>query len=66
MAFWLLHVSGSTAGLLTATMPIGTLLIAWIFLGETISRLQMIGMLLVIASIILNALQQKRAESNLL
>ena len=60
------HVSGSTAGLLTATMPIGTLLIAWIFLGETISRLQMIGMLLVIASIILNALQQKRAESNLL
>ena len=60
------YINGSTAGLLTAIMPIGTLLLAWIFLGETINKLQLFGMLLVIASIIINALQQKRAESNLL
>ena len=60
------YINGSTAGLLTAIMPIGTLLLAWIFLGETINKLQLLGMLLVIASIITNALQKKRAESNLL
>ena len=62
--FWYLgcqHVNGATAGLLTATMPIGTLIIAWIFLGETIGNLQILGMLLVIISIIVNAVQQKKA-----
>ena len=53
-------MSGATAGLFTAVMPIGTLIIAWLFLGETILMLQMLGMLLVIFSIILNAIQQKK------
>lgn len=56
--FWFMgckKVQGSSAGLSTAFMPIGTLIIAWIFLGETISLFQMFGMLLVILSIFFNA-----------
>ncbi len=59
--FWYIackHVSGLTAGLFTATMPIATLIIAWIFLGETLSVVQSIGMVLVIISILINALKR--------
>lgn len=55
--FWFLgceNVRGVMTGLSTAFMPIGTLIIAWIFLNETISIYQFIGMLLVILSIFFN------------
>lgn len=48
-------VRGITSALFTAFMPIATLLIAAIFLGESISFLQFFGMILVLISIVLNA-----------
>jgi len=60
--FWFLgydKVHGTAAGLSTAFMPIATLTIAWIFLSETISWLQFIGMVLVILSIVINARRLK-------
>lgn len=56
--FWFLgckKIHGTSAGLSTAFMPIATLIIAWLFLGESITLIQMIGMLLVILSIFFNA-----------
>lgn len=56
--FWLKGcktVDASTAGIFTAFMPIGTLLIASIFLGETVSITQVLGMLLVLFSIYVSA-----------
>lgn len=56
--FWFMgckKVHGTSAGLSTAFMPIATLIIAWMFLGETISIAQMLGMFLVILSIFFNA-----------
>jgi len=56
--FWFLgckQVSGVAAGLSTAFMPIATVILAWLFLRETTTMLQMIGMMLVISSILLNA-----------
>lgn len=58
------HVTGSTAGLFTALMPISTLFIAWLFLGESISLSQSIGMALVIMAIIVNAIRQKKKNIN--
>lgn len=48
-------IRGTEAALTTAFMPIATLLIAFVYLHETISALQFAGMLLVMASIVLNA-----------
>ncbi|MFZ9035046.1 MAG: DMT family transporter [Francisellaceae bacterium] len=45
-------VSASTAGLLTAFMPISTLLLSYLFLHEKITLIQMIGSLLILISII--------------
>ncbi len=59
--FWISgskHIHGSSAGLTTAFMPIGTLFIAWVFLSEKISILQLVGMLFVILSIVMNAAKQ--------
>lgn len=63
--FWFLgcrNVSASSAGLFTTIMPISTLLLAWLFLGERISLLQLIGMSFVIASIVINAENPLRAK----
>jgi len=49
------HVKGSIAGLFTAFMPIATLCIAWLLLGEAITAVQALGMLMVIMSILFNA-----------
>lgn len=49
------HVQGTEAALTTAFMPIATLLIAFVYLHETISLVQMLGMLLVMLSIFINA-----------
>jgi drug/metabolite transporter (DMT)-like permease len=60
--FWFMgckKVHGAAAGLTTAFMPIATLIIAWTFLGEKISFLQLIGMMLVILSITFNAKQTR-------
>lgn len=45
----------SIAALFTAVMPIGTLIIAWIFLNERLTWLQFIGMFLVLSAVILSA-----------
>lgn len=48
-------VKGSVAGLITAAMPLSTLLLASIFLDETIGPFQLLGMIMVIVSIIFSA-----------
>jgi drug/metabolite transporter (DMT)-like permease len=53
------NIKGSVAGLFTAFMPVMTLLIAWICLGETISLVQFCGMLLVMLSVIFNAKRER-------
>lgn len=61
--FWALGsrtVTGSVAGLFTAIMPVSTIVIAWIFLGESISALQMIGMGLVVLSILLSTIRRRQ------
>lgn len=61
--FWVVgcqKVSNTSSAMMTAVMPIATLIIARIFLGETISNLQFIGMLFIITSIFVFA-QNKKA-----
>lgn len=56
--FWLFgsrQVSSSTAGLMTAVMPIATLTMAWVLLSEHIGLFQLLGMVLVVISIVVNA-----------
>ncbi len=56
--FWYLgakNISSVIAALSTAFMPINTLIIAWVFLSETINLWQGIGMSLVILSIIISS-----------
>lgn len=53
-AFWNFgskNVDGAMASLCTAVMPLATVLIAWLFLGEELSLGQMLGMSMVILSI---------------
>ncbi|MBK2125774.1 DMT family transporter [Fangia hongkongensis] len=53
--FWFMgcnQVSSTTAGLITAFMPISTLGLSFIFLGEKITLIQGIGTLLILLSII--------------
>ncbi|WP_116964321.1 DMT family transporter [Fastidiosibacter lacustris] len=56
--FWFMgcnQVSASTAGLVTAAMPISTLLLSFIFLDEKITLIQGVGTLLILTSIMLGA-----------
>ncbi len=56
--FWFLgcdQVSASTAGLVTAAMPISTLALSFVFLGEHITLVQGIGTLLILLSIVFGA-----------
>ena len=56
--FWFIgaqHVDGIMASLSTAIMPIATVLLAWIILGEGLNSLELAGMGLVLFSIILYA-----------
>lgn len=53
--FWYLgsnKVDGIMASLSTALMPVSTVIIAWLALGETINAMEFTGMGLVIASIV--------------
>lgn len=54
------NISASIASFFTAVMPISTILIAWLFLGEKLGVMQFIGMLFIIGSISLGA-RGKRA-----
>lgn len=57
--FWLIgaqHVDGVMASLSTAIMPIATVILAWIILGEELTSLELSGMGLVLFSIILYAI----------
>lgn len=49
------YVDGVMASLLTAVMPVVTVVLAWIILGEQLSLGQLIGMCLVILSIVIYA-----------
>jgi len=49
------RVDGATASLATAVMPVATVILAWIILGEQLSLLEFSGMGLVLFSIAFNA-----------
>jgi drug/metabolite transporter (DMT)-like permease len=52
--FWMSgckDIDGSTAGLMTALMPIFTLLLSWIFLNQGIGSIQAFGMMFILISI---------------
>lgn len=49
------QVDGVTASLSTAIMPVATVIIAWLFLGEQLTTLQSVGMAMVILSIAIYA-----------
>ncbi len=52
--FWMSgckDIDGSTAGLMTALMPIFTLLLSWIFLNQGIGSIQAFGMIFILISI---------------
>lgn len=56
--FWFLgaqRVDGVMASLSTAIMPVATVIIAWVILGEQLTRIEFVGMVLVISSIVLYA-----------
>ena len=56
--FWFIgvqYVDGIMASLSTAIMPIATVVLAWIILGERLNSLELVGMGLVLFSIILYA-----------
>jgi len=59
--FWFLgseQVDATMGSLSTAVMPLATVTIAWLFLGENITALQLVGMMLVIGSIVIYARSQ--------
>ena len=67
--FWLLgskHIHASAAGLTTAFMPLATLILAFIFLGEKISVYQAIGMVLVILAIGFNAMKNREGYNKII
>jgi drug/metabolite transporter (DMT)-like permease len=56
--FWFIgaqHVDGVMASLSTAIMPLSTVILAWMILGESLSALELAGMGLVLFSILLYA-----------
>ena len=56
--FWFLgaqRVDGVMASLSTAVMPVVTVILAWVILGEQLTRIEFVGMMLVISSIVLYA-----------
>jgi drug/metabolite transporter (DMT)-like permease len=60
--FWFLgctNVHGVAVGLSTAFMPIATILLAYLWLGETVQYWQMFGMAIILLSIIVHAVFQR-------
>ncbi|ODN42993.1 DMT family transporter [Piscirickettsia litoralis] len=55
-------IDGTTSGLMTALMPIFTLILSWAFLAEKISLLQATGMLLILLSIFFSTRSKKRSK----
>ena len=45
-------VDGMLASLSTAIMPISTIILAWLFLGEQLTMIQLLGMGIIIASVL--------------
>ena len=48
-------IDAATSTLFTATMPLATVIIAWLALSEEISLIQVLGMLIIISSIFINS-----------
>lgn len=65
-AFYLLwnivstKINSATAGLFTTVMPIGTLILAAIFLGEPIKTYQVLGLTLIIIAIVMGIKKQEK------
>lgn len=57
------RINASTAGMATAVIPIVATVTAVVFLGETFRIVDMIGLILVVASILIAESQEKSAES---
>jgi drug/metabolite transporter (DMT)-like permease len=56
--FWFIgsqRVDGIMASLSTATMPVATVILAWLILNEQLTLMEFIGMSVVILSIVLYA-----------
>jgi drug/metabolite transporter (DMT)-like permease len=54
------YLEASTTGMLTALMPIFTLVLSWLFLSETINLTQTLAMLLIIGSIIIGNWRRRK------
>lgn len=67
--FWFLgceRVHGVAVGLSTTAMPIATIWFAFLILGETVHLWQIIGMCVVLTSVAINALYQKKCTSQVI
>lgn len=53
------NISGSNCALMTATMPISTILIAMVFLGEKLVWLQWIGVIFILLAIVVSTRNQE-------
>ncbi|MED7788143.1 DMT family transporter [Francisella sp. 19X1-34] len=56
------YLEASTTGMMTALMPIFTLILSWLFLSETINLTQTLAMFLIIGSIIVGNWRRKRRK----
>lgn len=54
------YLEASTTGMMTASMPIFTLILSWLFLSETINLTQLLAMFLIIGSIIVGNWRRKK------
>ncbi|ASG67561.1 hypothetical protein CDV26_03370 [Francisella halioticida] len=54
------YLEASTTGMITAMMPIFTLILSWLFLNETINLTQTLAMLLIVGSIIIGNWKRKK------
>lgn len=60
--FWYrgcMQVKGAIAGMMTAVMPVATLMLSWLFLSERLSAIQAVGVVLVLLSIVVHARAQR-------
>jgi drug/metabolite transporter (DMT)-like permease len=53
------RIGASKAAIISSAGPVATIFLAYIFLGETISQMQMAGTALIIAGVLLVGLRRK-------
>jgi drug/metabolite transporter (DMT)-like permease len=53
------RIGASKAAIISSAGPVATIFLAYIFLGETVSQMQMAGTALIIAGVLLVGLRRK-------